>query len=135
MHWTTETPSEPGFYLWRFSPSDEPPVLEPFLIYDLFGTLRVQELSQLRDHGERGSWTWSEWNWRVNEPGAFYPTEYLHLGPLTMNIALVRAFRELYHSAVSAYRDLCWTPDLSDNGHAVMVELMAAINEIHKETK
>jgi len=131
--WTTETPSEPGFYLWRISPPGEPPILEPFLVYDLFGTLKVQELSQLRDYGEGGGWTWSEWDWRANEPGAFCPTEYLYLGPPTTSIALVRAFRELYHTAVSAHRDLTWTPDLSEHGKAVAGELAAAINEIHKE--
>jgi hypothetical protein len=48
--------------------------------------------------------------------------------------ALVRAFRELYHAAVSAHRDMMWTPDFSDNGLAVASELAAAISEIHKET-
>lgn len=134
MPWTTEIPQEPGFYLWRINfDNADPPTVEPFVVYDLFGTLRVQELSLLRDKGSYGSWSWSEWAYRVNEPDE-RPTEYLWLGPLTTSIALVRAFRELYHAAVSAHRDLMWTPDLSEHGKAVASELAAAINEIHKET-
>ena len=133
--WTEDIPTEAGWYLWRFSPPNEPPTLEPFLIYEAFGTWRVQEFGGWRESA-RGAWDLSEWAYRAANDGEYtYPTEYLYLGPPETNVQLIRAFRELYHSAVSAHRDLCWTPDLSDNGRAVMVELMAAINEIHKENK
>lgn len=136
--WTTEAPTRNGYYLWRICFPGEPPTVEPFMIYDLpDGKQRVQELSTTREGTDRGMWTLSEWLfWGKNsrEYGYQHPVEYLFIGGLNTECAFVRAFRELYHAAVSAHRDLTWTPSLSDNGLAVANELAIAIDTIHKET-
>ena len=142
MPWTTEAPTRNGYYLWRICYPGEPPALEPFMIYGLSdGSQRVQELSATRSGHDSGMWTLSEWlytgydsdfDYKARE---IYPTQYLFIGGLDTEYTLVRAFRELYHAASSAHRDLTWTPDLSENGLVVASELASAINEIHKETK
>jgi hypothetical protein len=109
--------------------------MEPFMIYTLADTMRVIELSSEREHNNNGSWTYSEWLYRTQSEDAFNPVQYRYIGPSGMNLAFIEAFRELYHAAVSAHRDLMWTPGLSDNDRAVASELAAAISEIHKETK
>jgi len=137
MPWTTETPTRNGYYLWRICFPGEPPTVEPFMIYELpDGAQRVQELSAMREGTDRGMWTLSEWLYKDSSTQALvqYPAQYLFIGGLDTEWQLVRAFRELYHAAVSANRDLMWTPDLSDNGVAVAKELAAAIDTIHKET-
>lgn len=136
MPWTTEQPTRNGYYLWRTCFPGEPPTVEPFMIYDLpDGKQRVQELSTTREGTDRGMWTLSEWLYKDEIRDLFgYPVQYLFIGGLDTEWQLVRAFRELYHAAVSANRDLMWTPDLSDNGVAVAKELAAAIDTIHKET-
>jgi len=110
------------------------------MIYDLpDGQQRVQELSATREGTDRGGWLLSEWLYEGYDSAdewealGLHPVEYLYIGNLDAEWSFVRAFRELYHAAVSAHRDLTWTPDLSDNGQAAAVELAAAIDEIHKE--
>jgi len=136
MPWTTEQPTRNGYYLWRICYPGEPPTVEPFMIYDLpDGGQRVQELSSYREGRDTGMWTLSEWLYKDEIRDFFeYPVQYLFIGGLDTEWQFVRAFRELYHAAVSANRDLMWTPDLSDNGVAVAKELAAAIDTIHKET-
>ena len=136
MMWTKEVPTEPGWYLWRVEFPGEPPAVEPFLIYPLpSGDQRVQELSTTREGTNLGGWELTEWRYRASQNDDAYgrESEYLFIGR-NVEYALVRAFRELYHAAVSAHRDMMWTPDFSDNGLAVASELAAAISEIHKET-
>lgn len=135
MPWTTKQPTQNGYYLWRVCYPGEPPTMEPFMIYDTAGVQRVQELSATRDGTDRGMWTLSEWLYEESVSDFMeYPVEYLRIGGLDTEWQFIRAFRELYHAAVSAHRDLIWTPDLSDNGMAVTSELAAAIDTIHKET-
>jgi len=136
MTWTTEQPTRNGYYLWRICYPGEPPTVEPFMIYDLpDGGQRVQELSATREGTDRGGWLLSEWLYHDSLNDFMeYPIEYLRIGGLDTEWQFVRAFRELYHAAVSAHRDLAWTPDLSDNGLAVANELAVAIDTIHKET-
>lgn len=141
MDWTTEPITRNGYYFWRICYPGEPPVMEPFMVYELRdGSQRVQELSATREGTDRGCWLLSEWlytgcdNADNLKPFGVYPVEFLFIGGLDTEWTFVRAFRELYHAAVSAHRDLTRTPDLSDNGKAVADELAAAINEIHKET-
>jgi len=135
MSWTTEAPTRNGYYLWRICFPGEPPTVEPFMIYDTAGVQRVQELSAMRAGSDGGMWTLSEWLYKGKIRDLFgYPAQDLFIGGLDTEWQFVRAFRELYHAAVSANRDLMWTPDLSDNGVAVAKELAAAIDTIHKET-
>lgn len=136
MTWTTEQPTRNGYYLWRICYPGEPPTVEPFMIYDLpDGGQRVQELSATREGTDRGGWLLSEWLYHDSLNDFMeHPIEYLRIGGLDTEWQFVRAFRELYHAAVSAHRDLAWTPDLSDNGLAVANELAVAIDTIHKET-
>lgn len=135
MPWTTEQPTRNGYYLWRICFHGVPPTVEPFMIYKLpDGAQRVQELSVTREGTNRGMWTLSEWLYHDSLSDFMeHPVEYLFIGSLDTELAFVRAFRELYHAAVSAHRDLLWTPDLSDNGLAVAKELAEAIDTIHKE--
>jgi len=136
--WTKEPPTRNGYYLWRISHPDEPPTVEPFMIFALpNGSQRVQELSTSREWRSHGNWVLSDWLYSVSEGTekmTHRPAEYLFIGGPDTEWCAVRAFRELYHAAVSAWRDLKWTPDLSENGAAVMDELAAAISDIHKET-
>lgn len=132
--WTTEAPTRNGYYLWRICWAGEPPTVEPFMIYDTAGVQRVQELSATREGTDRGMWTLSEWLYLEGEVKREYPVEYLFIGGLDTEWQFVMAFRELYNAAVSAHRDLAWTPGLSDNGLAVANELAVAIDTIHKET-
>ena len=136
MTWATEPPTRNGYYLWRVCYPGEQPTVEPFLIYPLpSGDQRVQELSTTREGTNLGGWELTEWRYRASQNDDAYGrmSEYLFIGH-NVEYGLVRAFRELYHAAVSAHRDLMWTPGLSDNGKAVASELAAAISEIHKET-
>ena len=135
MTWTTEQPTRNGYYLWRVYYPGEPPTVEPFLIYPLpSGDQRVQELSATREGTNLGGWELTEWRYRAsqNDDAHERKSEYLFIGR-DVKYGFVRAFRELYHAAVSAHRDLMWTPDLSEHGQAVASELAAAINEMHKE--
>jgi len=136
MTWTTEQPTRNGYYLWRICYPGEPPTVEPFMIYDLpDGGQRVQELSATREGTDRGGWLLSEWLYHDSLNDFMeHPIEYLRIGGLDTEWQFVRAFRELYHAAVSAHCDLAWTPSLSDNGLAVANELAVAIDTIHKET-
>lgn len=135
MPWTTEQPTRNGYYLWRICYRGESPTVEPFMIYDLPDGQRVQELSATREGTNRGMWTLSEWLYHDRLSDFMeYPIEYLFIGSLDTELAFVRAFRELYYAAVSAHRDLMWTPELSEHGMAVARELTEAIDTIHKET-
>lgn len=133
MPWTTEAPTRNGYYLWRICFPGEPPTVEPFMIYDTASVQCVQELSTTREGADNGMWTLSEWLYRGSAAKWEHPAQYLFIGGLDAEWQFVRAFRELYHAATSAYCDLMWTPDLSDNGVAVAKELAAAIDTIHKE--
>lgn len=129
--WQSEVPSEAGWYLWRVSPPGDVSAVEPFLVYELpGGHLHVQEYSDWREGKDGGAWSWSEWAYRNHVTEMDYPTEYLWLGPTDTSVALVRAFRELYHAAASAFRELGWMANVKTR---VRADLLAALNEIHKE--
>lgn len=133
--WTSEVPSEPGWYLWRISPPGDVSAVEPFLVYELpGGYLHVQEYSDWREGTDNGAWSWSEWSYRNHVADTEYPTEYLWLGPVEMNVALVRAFRELYWAATSAFRSTAY-PLAGNMRDIVRTDLLAALNAIHKEER
>lgn len=133
--WQSEVPNEPGWYLWRISPPGDVSAVEPFLVYELpGGHLHVQEYSDWREGNDSGAWSWSEWAYRNHVTEMDYPTEYLWIGPVDTSVALVRAFRELYHAAASAFRELGWMANVTTQAETrVRADLLAALNEIHKE--
>lgn len=136
MPWTTETPTRNGYYLWRICFPGEPPTVEPFMIYELpDGAQRVQELSAMREGTDRGMWTLSEWLYKDSSTQALvqYPAQYLFIGGLDTEWQFVKAFRELYHEAVTLHRWLTWEPELDDC--KVTDGLAAAIDTIHKENR
>ncbi len=137
--WTQEVPSEPGWYLWRLSPPSDVSAVEPFLVYELPGGHRyVQEWSDTREGTDRGGWSWSEWAYRNHVAEMVYPTEYLWLGPVDTNEALVRAFRELYHAAEFVFNELGWMAHATTQVQmetGMRADLLAALHEIHKEQR
>jgi len=136
--WTKKPPSEEGFYLWRIPDDRWPYTIDPFMVFieRTSGIKFVQELSRARQHSPSGLWSLDEWI----APSGTWPedpshTEYLWLGKDIPHDTVI-ALRDLYHAAMKAYRNLTWTPDLSEYGKSVASDLLAAINSIHnKETE
>lgn len=131
--WTQEVPSEPGWYLWRMSPPGDVSAVEPFLVYELpNGRLRVQEYSATRE--DTNGWLWSEWAYQNRAEFMQYSVEYLWVGQPDTNVALVQAFRELYHTAAKALKELKYA-ELDEVLFSTRYDLLAALNEIHKESE
>lgn len=131
--WTSETPSEPGWYLWRFCPPDEPPVVGTFMIYELIDSLRVQEFSKWRETGASGLWDHGDWKYRINNTEHAYQVEFLCIGSLDISVRFIKAFRDLYDAALLVWRDLNWKPDSSEDDSVHFRMLSTALNTIHKE--
>lgn len=134
--WTSEIPTDTGWYLWRFCPQGEPPVIGALLIYEIPGlhNLRVQEFAKWREGG--GVWEYSEWAWRVSEMSkeyTVYPTEFLRIGAADTNADFVRAFRDLYETVRRIWVDLNWKPNFDTEDFTHFTMAANAMNTIHKE--
>ena len=130
--WTKEIPIEEGWYLWRFCPPNEPPVVGPLALHEFAGHLHIQEFSAHRE-GNTGSWEYHDWVYAMVNTERCWPVEYMHIGPLDVDPQFIRAFRDLYEVALRVHDELNLKPDFNGRDAVNYRMLSEALNTIHEE--